>query len=80
MKLTSSNHRTTYRACQYLLKNENVKVDAEAQMEETFGYPTLMYSVKIFFVMCLELTILFKETGEDWILNTVLKGFRDQIN
>jgi hypothetical protein len=27
-----------------------------------------------------KLTILFKETGADWILNTVLKGFRDQIN
>lgn len=26
-----------------------------------------------------KLAILFKDTGADWVLNTVLKGFRDQI-
>lgn len=38
-----------------------------------------LFHLATFEISLEQLSIVFKDTGADWVLNTVLKGFRDQI-
>ena len=38
-----------------------------------------LFQLEMFDISLEKISIVFKETGADWVLNTILKGFRDQI-
>lgn len=63
------------------VKNVCISLKVEVKKAVKIGSRTEkpVFQLEMFDISLEKISIMFKETGADWVLNTILKGFRDQI-